>query len=110
VKVRVGVSDKAFSGELPEVSVSDPELEGDPFTGVAAGGKVVNESGEDIDRLLLYGVARQGERIVAAGRGAIEPLKANGKPAFYNVYFIGDPRGAAVTVSDFPSLPGQELP
>jgi hypothetical protein len=110
VEVRVGTSEEAFAGEPPEVSVSEPKLEGDPFTGVAAGGEVVNQSGEDIDRLLLYGVGREGERIVAAGRGAIEPFKANGKPAAYNIYFIGDPRGVDVTVTEFPSLPGQELP
>jgi hypothetical protein len=108
VEVRVGASEATFSGELPQVSVTDPKLEGDPYTGVAAGGEVLNESGSDLERLLLYGVARQGGRIVAAGRGAIEPLKANGKDAPYNIYFIGDPRGADVTVTEYPSLPGQE--
>jgi len=110
VKVKVGASEETFSGEPPAVSVSAPKLEGDPYTGVAAGGEVLNESGADVDRLLLYGVARQGGRIVAAGRGAIEPLKANGKDAPYNIYFIGDPRGAEVEVLEFPSLPGQEKP
>lgn len=110
VTVKVGASDETFSGELPEVSVSDPKLEGDPFTGVAASGEVVNESGEDIQRLLLYGVARNGDRIVAAGRGAIEHFKADAKPTPYSIYFIGDPRDAEVTVTEFPSLPGQEQP
>jgi len=110
VEVRVGASDAGFSGKQPAISVSEPKLEGDPYTGVAAGGNVVNESGEDLVRLLLYGVAREGDRIVAAGRGAIEPLKADGKKAPYNIYFIGDPRGAEVTVTEFPALPGQEQP
>lgn len=110
VKVRVGASDATFSGEQPQISVSDPKLEGDPYTGVAAGGNVLNESGGDLVRLLLYGIAREGGQIVAAGRGAIEPLKANGKKAPYNIYFIGDPRGAEVTVTQFPALPGQEQP
>lgn len=102
VKVKVGASEETFSAEPPKVAVSEPKLEGDPFTGVAAGGEVLNESGEDLDRLLLYGLAREGGRIVAAGRGAIEPLKANGKDAPYNIYFIGDPRGAEVTVTEYP--------
>jgi hypothetical protein len=110
VQVEVGASEETFSGALPEVTVEEPRLEGDPYTGVAAGGEVLNESGADLDRLLLYGVARQGGRIVAAGRGAIEPLKANGRDAPYNIYFIGNPRGAEVTVTQFPSLPGQEQP
>jgi hypothetical protein len=108
VKVKIGVSDASFSGALPDITVSEPKLEGDPYTGIAAGGEARNRSGEDIDRLLLYGIARRGEEIVAAGRGAIEPFKANGKDAPYNVYFIGDPRGAELTVTQFPTLRGQE--
>ncbi|HEX8689348.1 MAG TPA: hypothetical protein VF729_03805 [Solirubrobacterales bacterium] len=107
VEVRVGASDASFSGAPPEVSVSEPELEGDPYTGIAAGGDALNRSGEDLDRLLLYAIARRDEEIVAAGRGAIEPLKANGKDVAYNIYFIGDPRGAAITVTQFPTLSGQ---
>lgn len=110
VEVRVGASEETFTGEQPKVSVSPPQLKGDPFTGVAASGEIVNESGEDIERLLLYGVARQGGEIVAAGRGAIEHFKAGAKPAPYDIFFIGDPRGAEVTVTEFPSLPGQEQP
>jgi hypothetical protein len=110
VKVKVGASEETPSGALPEVAVDEPKLEGDPYTGVAASGEVLNVSGGDLDRLLLYGVARQGGRIVAAGRGAIEPLKANGKDAPYNIYFIGDPRGAEVTVAAYPSLSGREQP
>lgn len=104
VEVKVGASDASVSGSLPEVSISEPKLEGDPYTGVAAGGEALNRSGSDIDRLLLYGIAREGNEIVAAGRGAIEPFKANGKDAPYNIYFIGDPRGANVTVTRFPTL------
>lgn len=106
VKATAGAGGEVFSGKPPAVAVSDPKLESDRFTGVAAGGEVVNESGEDIERVLLYAVARQGGRIVAAGRGAIEPLKGTPKPAPYNIYFIGDPAGAELTVSEFPTLGG----
>jgi hypothetical protein len=106
VKVTVGEGAVPFEGEQPRISVSEPKLEGDPYSGVLAGGDVVNESGEDQARLLLYAVARQGGRVVAAGRGAIERLKAEPKPLAYSIYFIGDPRGAQVTVTDFPTLPG----
>lgn len=110
VDVRVGASDATWSGAQPELSVAEPRLEGDPFTGVSAGGDVVNESGEDLVRLLLYGIAREGGKIVAVGRGAIEPLKANGKKAPYSIYFIGDPRDGELTIEEFPALPGQEQP
>ncbi len=106
-KVTVGAGGEPAGGERPAVSVSEPKLEGDPYTGVAASGDVVNESGEDVERLLLYAVAREGDRIVAAGRGAIEPLKDKLKPVPYNVFFIGKPRGAEIEVADFPTLAGQ---
>ena len=108
VKATVGVGGEEFSGQQPAVSVSKPKLEGDSYTGVAAGGEVVNESGEDLERLLLYAVARDGGKIVAAGRGAIEPLKDKPKPVLYNVFFIGNPKGTEVTVTQLPTLPGIE--
>lgn len=106
VKATVGAGGEEVSGEVPAVAVSEPTLEGDPYTGVAAAGEVVNESGEDIERLLLYAVARRGDKIVAAGRGAIEPLKDKPKPVHYSVFFIGDPTGAEVTVAEFPTTGG----
>ena len=109
VEVKVGAGGEPFTGELPRISVSDPKLEGDPFSGVLAGGNVENQSGEDLERLLLYAVATKGGKVIAAGRGAIEPFKAKPKPVPYNIYFIGDPRGAEVTIAQFPSLPGFEL-
>lgn len=109
VEVKVGEGGEPFSGEQPKVSVSEPKVEGDPYSGLLAGGNVENQSGEDLERLLLYAVATKGGEIVAAGRGAIEPFKAKPKPVPYNIYFIGDPSGAEVKVSQFPTLPGHEL-
>lgn len=102
VEVRIGAGGEPVDGEQPRISLTEPELEGDPYSGVLAGGEVENESDEDLDRLLLYAVATEGGEIVAAGRGAIEPFKAKPKPVHYSIYFIGDPRGAEVTVSKFP--------
>jgi hypothetical protein len=109
VEVTVGAGGEAFGGEQPRISITAPKLEGDPFSGVLAGGEVTNDSGEDLDRLLLYAVATRGGEVVAAGRGAIEPFKAKPKPVTYSIYFIGDPRGAEMTVTKLPSLPGFEL-
>jgi hypothetical protein len=109
VEVKVGEGGRPFDGEIPKVSVSQPKLEGDPYSGVLAGGNVENEAGEDLDRLLLYAVATKGGEVVAAGRGAIEPFKDKPKPQPYNVYFIGDPRGADIGIVEFPTIPGYEL-
>lgn len=103
-EVRVGVGGVPFAGEQPEIDVSEPKLEGDPTSGVVADGDVVNRTGEDQKRFLIYGVARQGGKIVAAGRGAIEHLKPEAKKVPYNVYFIGDPTGAELTLYEYPTL------
>lgn len=108
VEVVVGAGGTPFEGELPKITATEPKLEGDPYSGVVAGGNVVNESGETQQRLLLYAVARKGNEVVAAGRGAIERMKPEPKPVAYNIYFIGDPRGADVTVTLYPTLPGFE--
>ena len=108
VKVRVGASTASFSGAPPDIQVSSPTVEGDPVSGIEATGTVVNKTGADQERLLLYGVARKGNRIVAAGRGAIEHLKAGAKKLKYDIYFIGNPQGADVKVTQFPTLPGSQ--
>ena len=108
VEARVGEGGETFDGKRPEVTVSTPKVEGDPYSGVLASGNVSNDSGEDLNRLLLYAVARKGGEVVAAGRGAIEPFKDKPKPFPYSIYFIGDPRGADVTIDAYPSLPGFE--
>lgn len=108
VEVTVGEGGIPFTGETPELTVADPKIEGDPYSGVVADGEAENKSGEKLDRLLLYAVARQGDEVVAAGRGAIEKIKPEPKPLPYNVYFIGDPRGADVEMIWFPTLPGVE--
>jgi hypothetical protein len=104
VDVKVGVGGKPYEGEQPEIDVSAPKLEGDPTSGVVADGDVVNRTGEDQNRFLIYAVARRGDEIVAAGRGAIEHLKPETKKVPYNVYFIGDPRGAELSLYEYPTL------
>lgn len=104
VEVKVGVGGKPYDGDQPEIEVSTPKLEGDPTSGVVADGDVVNRSGEDQNRFLIFAVARQGEEIVAAGRGAIEHLKPETKKVPYNVYFIGNPRGAELSLYEYPTL------
>jgi hypothetical protein len=100
-EVKVGVGGGTFSGELPAIEVSEPKIEG----GRVASGHVVNRTGEDQQRLILYAVARKGDEIVAAGRAAFEHLKPDTKELPYHVYFVGDANGANVTISQFPTLP-----
>jgi hypothetical protein len=106
VKVKIGASSTTFDGRLPDIEMTQPELKGDPVSGVEATGDVVNKTGAEQGRMLFYVVARKGGEVVAAGRGAIEHFKGDAKPVRYTVFFIGDPTGAELELSEFPPLPG----
>ena len=108
VKVKVGASGESYSGEMPEIEVSEPQIEGDPVSGLEATGTVVNRTGGEQERLLLYAIGRRGGKVVAAGRGAIEHMKATTKELHYDIFFIGNPTGTDLEVIQFPTLPGHE--
>ena len=103
VKVKVGDPEaKPPAGALPAYTVSDPRP-GHDFSGAKVSGTVKIDSKTDQSHLILFAVARQGNRIVAAGRGQIKKLKHAAKPAPYVIYFIGDPTGADVTIQAPPT-------
>jgi hypothetical protein len=102
-KVTVGPSEGIASANLPEVEVGEPKLENNP-AGILARGQVTNKSQIDQLKLVLYAVARSGGKVVAAGRGQFKALKAGASPGTYNIFFIGDPRGADITVTAPPSV------
>jgi hypothetical protein len=104
VKVQVGSTKDTLSSSVPELEVSKPKLKTDPYSGTEAAGTVTNKSGIDQTRLILFAVARKDGKVVAAGRGGIKRLPADGKPTEYHIYFIGDPRGADVTVTAPPTV------
>jgi hypothetical protein len=101
--VTIGKSEESFPRDIPEIEVSEPTLEVDPVSGINVTGEVINKSQVEQIDLLIYAVATKGGKVVAAGRGLIPKLKTDGKPEFYNVYFIGDPRGADIEVFAPPS-------
>lgn len=82
--------------------VSGVRLIEDPASGLAAAGFVANTGTSDQRRVLLTGVARRGERIVAAGRGVVPRVRA-GKRTRFRIFFIGDPKGADLSVTAEPS-------
>ena len=64
---------------------------------------MTNRSDVEQRRLVVACVARRGGRVVAAGRAIVNRL-APGKSASYHVFFIGDPRGARMTVVAPPTV------
>jgi hypothetical protein len=97
VKVKVGASEEQAPAKLPELTVSSPRLNNDP-SGIEVEGRVTNDSQVTQQQLVLFAVARAGQEVVAAGRGQFKKLDAGGKPLNYNIFFIGDPRGADIEV------------
>jgi hypothetical protein len=101
VAARIGVA-PGPTAAVPRIDVTPPHLETDPVSGISAVGRVVNRSTILQRKLVLYCVARRGNRVVAAGRGGIDRLRP-GKPTRYTIFFIGNPKGAKLTVSAPPT-------
>jgi hypothetical protein len=100
-KTMVGDS-KPIDGTYPKLDIKGAHLRNDPVSGISVAGRVVNHSQILQRRLPVFCVARKGDTIVAAGRAILEKVKA-GKSAPFTVFFIGNPRGARLTVTPLPS-------
>lgn len=101
-------SASALVGEAPRVSASVPRIvltgvHADEEGGVAGvAGTVHNDSAVAQRELVVYGDARRGGRIVAAGRAVLSEVAAHGSSPF-QVLFIGSASGARVEASAPPS-------
>jgi predicted small secreted protein len=102
VKVKVGESTGQAPAKLPQIDLNTPKVEADP-SGIVAKGVVTNKSQVDQEGLVVFAVARSGGRIVAAGRAVVKKLKVHQKPFNYQLFFIGDPKGAQVEVTAPPT-------
>ncbi len=95
-----------FRAQMPDISVSPPELKGDPVSGVEADGQVVNNDRRRPGaRCLLYAVARKGGKVVAAGRGAIEHLKAEHQAGPLHDLLHRQPEGGGTDALRIPAAP-----
>jgi hypothetical protein len=102
-KVKIGPPEGTAPKKLPVLEVGAPKVQSSP-QGVLARGQITNKSQIDQTKLVVYAVALSGGEVVAAGRGQFKNLKAGANPGDYNIFFIGDPRGAEVTVTAPPSV------
>jgi hypothetical protein len=98
----------AVVGEAPQAPAEVPQI---ALTGVRANeeggssgvaGTVHNDSAVTQRELVVYGIARRGARIVAAGRAVLSQVAAHGSTPF-QVLFIGSASGAHVEASAPPS-------
>jgi hypothetical protein len=103
VTARVGAgSPIAPSAQSVRIDVAGAHLEGDPASGVTAVARATNASDVPQKDLVIAAVARKDGRIVAAGRAIVPLLKAHDHQRF-QVFFIGDPRGAELSFDAQPS-------
>ena len=104
VQARVGAAKGKVPAQLPSFAISGVSLESDSGS-VFAKGTIVNRSKVVQKRLTIFAVARQGTKVVAAGRGILDVLPAAGaKPTKFTVFFIGNPKGAKLSFSAPPTV------
>ncbi|HEY7953523.1 MAG TPA: hypothetical protein VID70_11115 [Solirubrobacteraceae bacterium] len=108
VSARVGeapAASGASSSAPPVLRVSGVHTFEDPSNGVGVEGTVSNRSQVPQQKLVVYVVGRRGVRIVAAGRAVLAQVGAGQSTAF-QVFCIGNPRGAALEASALASTFG----
>jgi hypothetical protein len=101
VTALVGEAPRAPSA-IPRLRIAGVHTIEDPASGPGAAGTVDNESTVAQHGLAVYALARRGGRIVAAGRAVLPEVPAHGTGAF-EVFFVGDPKGAQLQISAPPS-------
>ncbi|HEY4451199.1 MAG TPA: hypothetical protein VGN13_06350 [Solirubrobacteraceae bacterium] len=101
----VAASVRAVVGQAPGTAAAVPAvtIAGAHATEPAAGesgaeGSVVNRSSVTQHELIVYGLARRGAKIVAAGRSVLQQVPARGSVRF-QMFFVGDARGATLALS-----------
>jgi hypothetical protein len=104
LSTRVGEA-ATVSGHVPSIAVTGVHLFDDPTNGVGAEGAVVNHSKVPQEELVVFAVARRAGRIVAAGRAVLPNAPASSSTPF-QVFFIGDPKGASLELSAPPTTFG----
>jgi hypothetical protein len=102
--VRVGEA-PAASDELARLSVQGVHLSEEPAGGLSAEGTVANRSAVAQQELVVFAVGRRGGRIVAAGRAVLPSVPAHSSTSF-QVFFIGNPKGASLRLSVPPTTLG----
>jgi hypothetical protein len=88
----------AATGALPQLEIRGAHPIEDPSRGIGTSAKVSNRSQVAQKSLVVFALARRGGRIVALGRALVPELAAHSSTQF-QVFFVGDPRGARVQFS-----------
>jgi hypothetical protein len=109
IDAKVGAGKGKAPTALPEITLSDI-AHGRDADGFYAKGTVRNASPVAQKRLVITCVARDGGKVLAAGRAVIDrllPAAALKKPTTFTVFFIGDPKRSKLDCSAPPTVLSQ---
>jgi hypothetical protein len=93
------------SGAAPRLTISETQLTKDPSGAATVEGAIKNSSSTAQSELIVYALARDGGRVVAAGRAVLASL-APGASAPFQAFFVGNPAGAHLQLSAPPTAIG----
>jgi hypothetical protein len=91
---------------IPALSVERAHLAEDAASGSAVEGDLVNHSTVSQVELVVDALAWRGGRIVAAGRAVLPRAAGHGASTHFQLYLIGDARGARLELSASPTTLG----
>lgn len=102
---------KVGEGTTAATAIPVPAVVGAHLSEAAAGsgtveGSVVNHSPIAQREVVVNALARRGGTIVAAGRALLPQVADAGNPTHFQLYLIGDPRGARLAFSASPTVSG----
>jgi hypothetical protein len=106
VKAVVGDAKAKAAGALPKITLSGIS-HGRDADGFYAKGTISNDSPIPQKRIVVTCVARDGAKVLAAGRAVIDrlmPAAGLKKPTHFTVFFIGDPKQSDLDCSAPPTV------
>jgi hypothetical protein len=106
VAAAVGAAQGKAPGALPKIAISGVS-HGKDEDGFYAKGTIANDSAIPQKRLVVTCVAREGSKVLAAGRAVVEkldPAATARKPTSFTVFFIGDPKRSELDCTAPPTV------
>jgi hypothetical protein len=104
VRAKVGEGTPTGAGAIPRLTVEGAHLSEVTAGGGAVEGSVVNHSPLAQREVLVDALARRGGKILAAGRAVLPQVAGAGAATHFQLYLIGDPRGARLVLSASPTI------
>jgi hypothetical protein len=92
----------AAAGGAPQIGIQGIHVIEDPSRGIGTSARLSNHSRIAQQNLVVFAVARRGGKLVAAGRAVLGEV-APGASMSFQVFYVGDPRGAQFVMSASPT-------